>query len=85
MITPETFALPGEVFITNAIIYPNNTRELYELATIKRYSMYSTLRFQYANIVYNYGHGEVLSSEEFGYRCSNSHEAIGVAVYGVPE
>ncbi len=87
MITSETFALSGEVFITNDIIYPSNNRELYEIAVTERYPMYSSLRFQYDNIVYSYGDGEIMSSEEFGYHCTNypMGQALGVAIYGKRE
>ena len=83
MITPEMVTSPGEVFITNAVIYPNFTIEAYELRCAVWHVGYDSLRFQYENIVT--GGSEIMTSEEFGNYCSGGMTAIGVAVYGIPK
>ena len=82
MISPEMFALPGEVFITNAVICPRDTIEAYELRCAAQHTGYVSLRFQYENIV---GSDKIMTSEEFGVYCSGLPvgHAIGVAVYGI--
>ena len=89
MITPEMFAFPGEVFITNAVIYldGNDTIEAceaYELRCVAQHTGYISLRFQYENIV---GSDKIMTSEEFGIYCLGFPvgHAIGVAVYGIPK
>ena len=79
----DGFAQPGEVWLTNSLVHPEdnakNTRELEERYLENKYPDF-VLRFDYEHVVD--GFGDVYTGTEFSVRVSAVKGGEALAVYG---